>query len=44
MHKDQTPDDREPLIELGAATELTQGTFMPHATESVLIKDFFDEP
>jgi hypothetical protein len=44
MTKDQIHDDRAPLIELGAATELTQGTFMPHATESVLVKDFFDEP
>lgn len=45
MRKDQTYDAaREALTELGAASELTQGTFMPRATESVLIKDYFDEP
>jgi hypothetical protein len=37
--------ERQPaLIDLGAATELTQGTFMPKARESVVVQDYFDEP
>ena len=37
-------DSLEPtLTDLGAATELTQGTFMPQSFESVLIKDYFDD-
>ncbi len=47
MRKDQIIDaDRgqTKLIDLGAATQCTKGTFMPQARESILIKDFYDEP
>lgn len=45
MRSDETREtDRDTLIDLGAATELTQGTFMPTATEAVVFKDYFDQP
>lgn len=31
------------LVELGSASELTQGDFMPLASESVTLKDRFEE-
>jgi hypothetical protein len=31
------------LIEIGSASELTQGSFMPQVDESVTLKDRFEE-
>jgi hypothetical protein len=43
MREDDTPKHDE-LIDLGAATELTQGSFLRSATEAVVVKDHWDEP
>lgn len=31
------------LVEIGSASELTQGSFMPQVDESVTLKDRFEE-
>jgi hypothetical protein len=40
--QDQTQDQTTEVIDLGAATALTQGTFLPKAFESVIIRDHYD--
>lgn len=47
MRKDeerQTREGDDAIEDLGAASERTQGTFMPLAYESLTIKDYFDQP
>jgi hypothetical protein len=41
--RDKEPVDTEAdaLADLGAATEQTQGTFLPNAVESVVIRDHY---
>lgn len=36
-------EDQSDVRELGAASELTQGSFQPEATEAFVIKDHWDE-
>lgn len=42
--REQTKTAEPALVELGAATELTQGSYLPGATEAISIKDHWDEP
>ena len=41
MREDQIIETEDDVIDLGAASELTQGTFLPSATESVVIRDHY---
>jgi hypothetical protein len=43
MREDLERRDEPEAIELGAASELTQGTAMPLAKEGIFTKDFYDE-
>lgn len=36
-------DTASTLVEIGSASELTKGTFMPQVDESVTLKDRFEE-
>lgn len=42
MRKDT--HNHDDIVDLGAATEVTQGTFLLRETEAVVIKDHWDEP
>lgn len=44
MREDTERHDDAAIIDIGAATQLTQGTFLPRATEAVVIQDHWDEP
>jgi hypothetical protein len=44
MREDKHAVEHDDLVDLGAATELTQGSYLPGATEAVTIKDHWDEP
>ncbi len=36
--------EHDDIVDLGAATELTQGSYLPGAIEGVNTKDHWDEP
>ena len=44
MRNDIQANEDAVLVDIGAATDLTHGTFLPRATEAVVIQDHWDEP
>lgn len=44
MREDENTTEHDEILDLGAASELTQGAYLPGATEAINIKDHWDEP
>jgi hypothetical protein len=43
MREHETTTERQEALEIGAATELTQGSYLPGAFESLIIRDHWDD-
>ncbi|WP_275574749.1 hypothetical protein [Vitreimonas flagellata] len=42
MREDTKTFEQDAIVDLGAATEVTQGTFLRQETEAVVIKDHYE--